>query len=92
MTGFRNNFEALSKQLLVSQAAIGKLEKLTEDKRVTGKICFSQLLSNFIEVSRNFIFDFVRSKKAAKNCEVVSAHTKNSVLIFRTLRNIVIIS
>jgi hypothetical protein len=27
MAGFRNNFQALSKQLLVSQAAIGKLEQ-----------------------------------------------------------------
>jgi hypothetical protein len=54
MAGFRNNFQdhrQVSEQLLETQAAIRKLEQLAEEVYLEG---ISQLVSNFIEASRNF--------------------------------------
>jgi hypothetical protein len=67
MSGFWNNFQdhrRLSGQLLVSQAAVGKLEQASWRDLLEG---FLQLVSDFIEASRNCIVD-VLLKKTAKNC------------------------
>jgi hypothetical protein len=68
MAGFWNNFQdhrQLSKQLLESQAAIGKPETSFLES-VTGRI--STIVFDFIEPSSNFILDFLH-KKTAKNLE-----------------------
>ncbi len=88
MAGFRNNFQALSMQLLVSQAAIGKLEQAYWRELLEE---FSLLVSDFIKSKQNIIFDFV-TKRQLKIVKTVSPHIKNTVLIFRTLRKKVIIS
>jgi hypothetical protein len=69
--------DSFSEQLLESQAAIGKPETSFLG-RVTGRI--SKIVSDFIEVKRNFILDFLH-KKTAKNLKTISAHSK-ALLIF----------
>ncbi len=87
MRGFWNNFQdhkQLSYQLLESHAVFRKKEQAFWRGLLDR---FSQLVSDFIEVSRNFIFDFLL-KKTAKNVKTISAHTKSTVLIFRTFKKI----
>jgi hypothetical protein len=59
------NHKRLSEQLLESQAAIGKPEQATRRELLEG---FSQLVSDFLEVSRNYILENFH-KKTAKNSE-----------------------
>jgi hypothetical protein len=57
-------------------------------KRVTGRIF---TITVVMEASRNFIFDFLRQKKP-KIVKTISAHSKSTVLIFRTAKKIFIIT
>jgi hypothetical protein len=59
------NHEQLSEQLLQTQAAMGKPEQAGGSGLLEG---FSQLVSDFIETSRNFLLDFLH-KKTDKNSE-----------------------
>ncbi len=80
-----HELEQLSEQLLQTQAAMGKPEQAGGSGLLEG---FSQLVSDFIETSRNFILDFLH-KKTDKNCEShMSALSRRTVLIFRILKNI----
>jgi hypothetical protein len=65
VAGFRNNFQdhRLSEQLLETKAAIRMPEQDLGSGLLEG---FSQLVSEFLEASRNFIFDFLH-KKTAQN-------------------------
>jgi hypothetical protein len=63
MAFFRDH-RGLQEQLLESQAAIGKPEKVSCSWLLAG---FLQLLTDFIEASRNFILDIIH-KKADKKC------------------------
>jgi hypothetical protein len=67
---------------LESQAGFGTTVKSTSGfqkagtssmKKVTGRI--SQLASDFIKASRNFILDFLH-KKITENLKTISAHSK----------------
>ncbi len=65
MVGFRNNFQdrsRLLKQLLESQAAIGKPERAhwREAGLLEG---FSEIVSDFIEASQNFGFPSQKDSK-----------------------------
>ncbi len=67
ITGFRNYFQnhrLLSEQLLESQAAAWKPEQASYRWLLES---LSELVSDFREASRNFIFKFL--KKAAKYCK-----------------------
>ncbi len=80
MADFPNNFQdhrRLSEQLSESQAAIRKLEQAPWRRLGTVLEGFSQIVSDFIEASWNFILDFLH-KKTAENCENhFSAHSKS---------------
>ncbi len=68
MVGFWNNFQDRKtpfEQLLETQEAIEKLEQASWRGLEAG---FSQFVSDFIQASSNFSFEFLR-KQAAKNCE-----------------------
>jgi hypothetical protein len=69
--------DRLSEQFSVSQVAYGttfrvpggyQKDGITSSLKRVNMEGFSQLVSDFIEVSRNFIFEFLH-KKTAKNCE-----------------------
>jgi hypothetical protein len=48
---------------------------------------FYKLISDFWEASRNCLLDFLH-KKSAKSVTTVSAHSKGTVFMFRTFKNI----
>ncbi len=50
---------------------------------------FLELVSDFKEADRNFIFHFL-PEKTAKNCETISAHMISIDLIIRTVKKIFI--
>jgi len=62
-----------------SQAAIGKPEQTSEEG-------FSQLVSDFIKASWNFIMNFIQAKIVI----TISTHSERTVLIFSTFKKILI--
>ncbi len=85
MASIRNNFQVdrrLPEQLLASQAAIEKPDQASRRGLLEG---FSKLLSDLIEVSKNFGFDFLH-EEVVKNCESHRRSPKKSYLTFRTFK------
>ncbi len=81
---FRNNFQdhrQVSEQLLTTQAAIRNPKQALWRGWLEG---ISQLVSYFIEESRNLIFYFNPKKK--KNGKTISAHSISIVSSFRTIK------
>jgi hypothetical protein len=77
-----SGFETLGKYILyVNGTAIGT--------SLTFLNLESQLVSDFIDASRNVNLDFLRKKKL-KIVKTISAHSKSTVRIFRTLKKIFI--
>jgi hypothetical protein len=75
---------AASEQFLASLAVIGKPEQNFME-RVTGRF-FTKVLNR---INQKLYFGFSTQIRQPKIVKTISAHTKSTVLIFRTFTNII---